>query len=224
MLLGAQARKAYMVKKAAGGQQSAVKINTPFKNKDISNLRAGDLVSVSGRIVTGTDRVHKFLFEEKPAIEDIPFNLSGSLLYHCSPVIKKGGDGYKAVACGPLMSSRLEMYTPWVIRKYGIKAIAGKGGMGRDTLDALKESGGIYLQTPSAAAFLADKIKTVADSWKIEEFGISEAMWLLEIEDFPAIVTIDAHGSSLHKDIENISSENLRKLLYGENETELMRS
>lgn len=206
------------------GEQSAVRINTPLKKKDIQNLRIGDMVLIRGRIVTGMDRIHKFLFKEKPSVEDIPFNLNGSVLYHCGPIINKTEEGYKFIAGGPSTSARFGMYTPWIINEYGIRAIIGKGGMDKKTHDALMDNGGIYLLAISAAVSIADRVKKVVAGWKAEEFGIPDAMWLLEVEDFPAIVTMDAHGNSLHKDIENISLENLRKLLHRANETELMRS
>lgn len=194
------------------GEQSAVRINTPLKKKDMQNLRIGDTVLISGRIVTGMDRIHKFLFKEKTSVEDIPFNLNGSVLYHCGPIINKTAEGYKFIAGGPSTSARFEMYTPWIINEYGIKAIIGKGGMDKKTRDALMENSGIYLLAISAAVFIADRVKKVVDGWKAEEFGIPDAMWLLEVEDFPAIVTMDAHGNSLHDEIEKISLENFKRL------------
>lgn len=105
------------------------------------------------------------------------------------------------------------MYEPQVIQDYGIRGIIGKGGMGKKTLDALSECGCVYLHTMSgAAAYLADRIRSVVAGWKIKEFGAPEAMWLLEVEEFPAIVTMDAHGNSLHRDIEKISREKLKEL------------
>lgn len=199
------------------GWQSAVRITTPLKKEDMQNLRIGDMVLISGRIVTGIDRIHKFLFKEKPSAEDIPFNLNGSALYHCGPIINRTEEGYRFIAGGPSTSARFGMYTPWLINEYGIKAVIGKGGMDNKTRDALTENGGIYLLAISAAVFIADRVKKVVDGWKAEVFGIPEAMWLLEVEDFPAIVTMDSHGNSLHKDIESISAENLRKLLDVEN-------
>lgn len=106
------------------------------------------------------------------------------------------------------------MYEAQVIQDYEIRGIMGKGGMGEKTLNALKEHGCVYLHTISGAAvYLAGKIKTIVDGWKIEEFGMAEAMWLLDVEDFPAVVTMDAKGDSLHKEIERISSEDFRQML-----------
>lgn len=211
--------------KAIRPQLSVIRLKTPLKKEDVLNLKIGDMVLISGQVVTGRDRIHKFLFNEKPSKEEIPFELAGTILYHCGPIIRKTEDGYKMISGGPTTSIRVDMYEPWIIKEYGIRAVIGKGGMGPDTLAALRESGCVYLNAISGAgAYLADRVKRIVDGWKIEEFGVPEAMWLLEIEDFPAIVTMDAHGNSLHAVIENISSEHLSKLLHGENETGLMGS
>jgi fumarate hydratase class I len=214
-MLGKQKGKAYMVEKsAASSQQSASKrINTPLTEDIVMSLRVGDMVLVNGLIVTGRDKVHKFLVHERPDKKDIPFELHGGIIYHCGPIIKKVDDAYKLIAAGPTTSMRVEMYESDVIKAYGIRGIIGKGGMGNKTLDAMKEYGCVYLHTISgAAAYLADRIKNVRDGWKIEEFGAPEAMWLLEVEDFPAIVTMDARGNSLHRDIEKISLAKLKEL------------
>jgi fumarate hydratase class I len=106
------------------------------------------------------------------------------------------------------------MYEPQIIADYGIRGIMGKGGMGRKTLQALKDHECVYLHTISGAAvYLADRIKRVAGVWKLEDFGMAEAMWIFEVEDFPAIVTMDAHGRSLHEEIEEKSYEKLNRLL-----------
>ncbi len=222
-MLGQQKGKTDMVNESAvGSEQSAVKkINTPLSKDAVLKLKVGDMVLISGRIVTGRDKVHKFLFHDKPGRKQIPFELDGSIIYHCGPIITpalplEGGGvgGGKLIAAGPTTSMRVEMYEAEVIKTYGIRGIIGKGGMGEKTLDAMKECGCVYLHTISgAAAYLADRIKNVVDGWKIEEFGTSEAMWLLDIEDFPAIVTMDAHGNSLHKDIERVSLERLKEII-----------
>lgn len=189
-------------------------LNTPLSKEDVLNLKVGDMVLISGQIVTGRDKIHKFLVHERPDKKDIPFELHGGIIYHCGPIIKKVDDAYKLIAAGPTTSMRVEMYEADVIKTYGIRGIIGKGGMGNKTLDAMKEYGCVYLHTISgAAAYLADRIKNVRDGWKIEEFGAPEAMWLLEVEDFPAIVTMDARGNSLHRDIEKISLKRLKEII-----------
>jgi len=186
----------------------------PLSADDVAGLKAGDMVLLNGKIVTGRDRVHKYLVDNRPKKEDLPFDLAGAVFYHCGPVMKKTETGYQVVAAGPTTSMRVEMYEADVIRQYGLRGVMGKGGMGDKTLKALQEAGCVYLQTiGGAAAYLADRIVKTIDSWKLEEFGTTEAMWILEVKDFPAIVTMDSHGSSLHKDIENISFQKFNQLI-----------
>lgn len=169
---------------------------------------------MNGTIVTGRDRVHKYLAEQRPLKEDIPFDLTGAILYHCGPVMKKTEEGYKVVAAGPTTSIRVEMYEAALIREYGIRGIIGKGGMGEGTLEALKETGSVYFQTVGgAAAYLADRIKKTLNVWKLDEFGPTEAMWLFEVEDFPAIVTMDSHGKNIHREIESASFRKFTELI-----------
>jgi tartrate/fumarate subfamily iron-sulfur-dependent hydro-lyase beta chain len=189
-------------------------LKLPLSKDDALSLHIGDMVLISGQMVTGRDKVHKFLFNEKPPPEQIPFNLKGTVLYHCGPIIKKTPLGFRFIAGGPTTSMRVEMYEDQVIDHYGIRGIMGKGGMGDRTLKALKKSGCVYFNTiGGAGAYLADRIKNVAAVWKLEEFGMAEAMWLLDVADFPAIVTMDAHGRSFHAEVEKKSYKEFRKLV-----------
>ena len=197
----------------SGTGSSEKAINLPLTPEAALALKAGDLVKINGKIVTGRDRIHKFMAEDKPDSRDIPFALCGSILYHCGPIIKKLGNEYKVIAAGPTTSMRVEMFEASVLRRYGFKGIMGKGGMGEKTRQALKENGCVYLHTTGgAAAYLADRITQVMDVWKLDEFGPTEAMWLFEVRDFPAIVTMDAHGNDLHKDIEGLSLKKFREI------------
>lgn len=190
------------------------KINLPLSNEDVLNMKAGDIVSIAGRIITGRDKIHKYLFEKRPKKEEIPFDISGSVLYHCGPIIKETEGGYKVIAAGPTTSMRVEMYEAAVIKEYNIKGIMGKGGMGKKTLDAMKENACVYLHAiGGAAAFLADRIKNTLGVWKLDEFGPTEAMWFFEVQDFPAVVTMDAHGNNLHREIEDMSFKKLSELI-----------
>lgn len=209
-----------MENKKLKGKSSKVKIdktkiiNLPLTREEVLKLKVGDMVSINGLIITGRDKLHKFLFNEKPPKEEIPFNLEGTILYHCGPIIKKTPEGFKFIAGGPTTSMRVETYEHRIISEYGIRGVMGKGGMGRQTLNALKEYGCVYLHTiGGAAVYLADRVKRVVDVWKLEEFGMTEAMWILEVKDFPAIVTMDAHGKSLHEHVEKISYKELKRLI-----------
>jgi fumarate hydratase, class I len=140
---------------------------------------------------------------------DPPVDLHGAVLYHCGPVVVKEGNGWRINAAGPTTSIREEPYQADVIKRYGVRAVIGKGGMGAKTLAALQESGAVYLNAIGGAAqFYARTIMSV-DGVSLLEFGTPEAMWHLTVKDFPAIVTMDAHGNSLHKDIEQESAKEL---------------
>jgi len=189
-------------------------ITLPLTKADALKLKVGDSVLINGTIVTGRDKMHKFLFREKISRKKIPFDFNGSILYHCGPIVKKFDTGYKIISAGPTTSMRVEMYEHRIIAAYGFRGIMGKGGMGERTLQAMRKNGCVYFHAiGGAAAYLADRIKKVVGVWKLEEFGMAEAMWILEVKDFPAIVTMDAHGKSLHKGIEKKSSAALKKLL-----------
>ena len=171
-------------------------------------LKVGDVVMVSGRMFTGRDAVHSHLMKNAP-----PVDLQGSVLYHCGPVVVKeerdGRSEWRVTAAGPTTSIREEPYQSEIIKRYGVRAVIGKGGMGAKTLAALKEHGAVYLNAIGGAAqFYARSIKKV-EGVSLLEFGTPEAMWHLTVEDFPAIVTMDAHGNSLHKDIEQESGVHL---------------
>ncbi len=191
-----------------------VELNLPLSAAGVRGLKAGDFVTLNGRIVTGRDRVHRFLAENRPQKNEIPFELSGTVLYHCGPVMEKSEDGYRAVSAGPTTSMRVEMYEARIIKEYGLRGIMGKGGMGEATRHALKEYGCVYLHTMGGAAvYLADRIRKVSGVWKLEEFGPTEAMWLFEVEGFPAIVTMDCLGNDIHEEVEKESFRRFEELI-----------
>jgi fumarate hydratase class I len=181
-----------------------VRLQAPLSESDVRNLKVGDVVLISGRMFTGRDAVHSHLMKHEP-----PVDLSGSVLYHCGPVVVKEENGWRVTAAGPTTSIREEPYQGEILKRYGVRAVIGKGGMGPKTLAALEQCGGVYLNAIGGAAqFYARAIKKV-DDVSLLEFGTPEAMWHLQVEDFPAIVTMDAHGNSLHKDIETESGQHL---------------
>jgi fumarate hydratase class I len=181
--------------------------------KKIRAVKFSDEVLISGVVFTGRDAVHKYLHEggELPA----GVNLRDGILYHCGPVMMKQDDGsWKATAAGPTTSIREEPYQADIIKKFGLRGVIGKGGMGDKTLAACKESGCVYLHAVGGAAqVLAECIKTVRNVYLFEKFGSPEAIWELEVEDFPAVVTMDAHGNSLHKEVFAASQAELAQRL-----------
>jgi fumarate hydratase class I len=173
----------------------------------------GDEVLISGVVHTGRDAVHKYLHEGGTLPEGVSFR--NGILYHCGPVMMKQEDGsYKCTAAGPTTSIREEPYQWQVIRDFGLRGVIGKGGMGVKTQAACKEYGCVYLHAIGGAAqVLAECIKKVRNVYFLEKFGSPEAIWELEVVDFPAVVTIDAHGNSLHAEIFAKSQAELAKHL-----------
>ena len=182
-------------------------LTAPISEDSIRALKVGDVVMISGEMRTGRDAVHTYLMKH-----DSPADLNGSVLYHCGPVVMKNNGDYKITAAGPTTSIREEPYQADIIKRYGVRAVMGKGGMGKRTLDAMKEAGAVYLNAIGGAAqYYAECIEQVLGV-DLMEFGIPEAMWHLRVKDFPAIVTMDAHGNSLHADVERASALMLQKL------------
>jgi tartrate/fumarate subfamily iron-sulfur-dependent hydro-lyase beta chain len=189
-------------------------LTLPLTRKDALSLRVGDMVLINGRIVTGRDKLHRFLSTAKPPKKQIPFNLDGTIIYHCGPIVKWTDEGFEVIASGPTTSMRVEMYADRIISEYRIRGIMGKGGMGSRTMSALKKNGCVYFNTiGGAAVYLASRVRKVVDVWKLDEFGMTEAMWVLDVENFPAIVTMDAHGRSLHEELQANSCRELKKLI-----------
>ena len=187
-----------------------VALTSPLDEATVRSLTVGDVVMVSGRMYTGRDAVHAHLMKHDP-----PVDLRGAVLYHCGPVVKKEGDTWRVTAAGPTTSIREEPYQSEVIRRYGVRAVVGKGGMGGKTLQALKDHGAVYLNAVGGAAQFYARCIEHTDGVSLMEFGTPEAMWHLWVRDFPAIVTMDSHGNSLHKDLETESGEKLEALRAG---------
>jgi fumarate hydratase class I len=183
-------------------------LTPPLTADAMRQLKVGDVVIIKGEMFTGRDAVHAHLMHNPP-----PVDLNGAVLYHCGPVMLKQGEEWFVKAAGPTTSSREEPYQAEVLRRYGVKAVIGKGGMGKKTLAGLQECGAVYLNgIGGAAQYYARTIKKVLGvNWL--EFGIPEAMWHLRVDGFVAIVTMDAHGNSLHAEVEAGTGEKLAGLV-----------
>lgn len=184
-----------------------VVLRPPLSEEQMRALKVGDVVLISGEIYTGRDAVHAHLMKNAP-----PVDMRGSVLYHCGPVMLKQGEKWTVKAAGPTTSAREEPYQADIIKNYGVRAVIGKGGMGKKTLAALKEHGAVYLNgIGGAAQYYARAIDEVRGVHLLD-FGIPEAMWHLRVNDFVAIVTMDAHGNSLHASVEAETGEHLEEL------------
>jgi fumarate hydratase, class I len=184
-----------------------VTLTPPLTEAQMRSLKVGDVVLIDGDMFTGRDNVHAYLMKNPP-----PVDLNGAVLYHCGPVMLKDGDIWRVAAAGPTTSIREEPYQADVIKRYGVRAVIGKGGMGPKTLAAMKEFGAVYLNAIGGAAQYYAKTLEEVKGVSLFDFGIPEAMWHLRAKGFAAIVTMDAHGQSLHAEVESASSEALGKL------------
>jgi fumarate hydratase subunit beta len=188
-------------------------LSFPFTEDRIRALKVGDEVALTGVLFTGRDAVHKYLFDGGVLPPGVA--LKDGILYHCGPVILKDDQGnWKCVAAGPTTSIREEPYQWQIIRDCGLRGVIGKGGMGDKTIAACQRYGCVYFHAVGGAAqVLADCVKRVRNVYLLEEFGAPEAIWEFEVENFPVVVTIDAHGNSLHRDIQAASQDALAKYL-----------
>jgi fumarate hydratase subunit beta len=217
-------------------------LTTPISEAAIRALHIGDAVRLSGVIVTARDAAHKYMVDtfvrnqsipksEQPLHKELRRQLDSGVIYHCGPVVRRippcssgasppqaggneGGQSWQFVAAGPTTSIREEPYEPDVIAHFGLRGIIGKGGMGPGTLRACQEHGAVYFHAVGGAATLiANAVKKVLAVHKLDEFGTPEAMWVIRVEDLPAIVTMDAHGQSIHDQVEATSEASLERLL-----------
>jgi len=190
-----------------------ISLTTPISEAKVRSLKVGDEVLISGTLFTGRDAVHKYLHEGGKLPPEV--NLRDGILYHCGPVVIKDENGnWKCTAAGPTTSIREEPYQWQVIHDFGLRGVIGKGGMGERTLKACKDDGCVYLHAIGGAAqVLAQCIKRVKNVYMMDQFGAPEAIWEFEVENFPAVVTIDSHGKSLHKEVFAASQAELTKYL-----------
>lgn len=197
---------------ASSRTNTLLNLRYPFREADVRNLPLGATVSISGTVFTGRDRLHRYLADGGAA----PVDLHDCAIFHCGPIVvpDKARGGWKIVAAGPTTSSRENPYMPLIIEKHGVRVILGKGGMDPATQDACRKYGCVYIQVVGgAAAWLAKCVKKVGNVWFFDEFGATEAMWKLEVENLTGIVAIDAYGESIFSGVEQFSKGRLDALL-----------
>ncbi len=201
------------------------RLTLPLSEADVRSLHVGDPVLLSGVMLTGRDTAHTYFLEEllkdplpeaeRDVAEAVRSLLRGGAIYHCGPVVKKEDGRYVFVAAGPTTSIREEPYEADVIRHFGLRVVIGKGGMGPKTLAACKEFGAVYLHAiGGAATLIAKTVREVEGVYKLE-FGVPEALWRIRVVDFPGVITMDAHGRSIHEEVEASSRAQLERLLKG---------
>jgi len=215
---------------------AAYDLTIPISEEEIRALHVGDTVRLFGVMATGRDAAHKYLIDtfirpsadagqtaggvpesERPLYEELQRLLCGGVIYHCGPVVRQRDDGsWEFVAAGPTTSIREEVYEPDVIAHFGLRGVIGKGGMGPGTLRACQEHGAVYFHAVGgAASLIADAVKEVVAIHKKDEFGVPEAFWVIRVEGFPVVVTMDSHGQSVHDRVETTSKASLERLVVG---------
>ncbi len=183
-------------------------LTTPIAERDVRELRVGDVFYVSGRMFTARDAAHEMMLER-----GAPLPVEGIPVFHCGPVVRKTGAGWDLLAGGPTTSVRMEGLEGDFLRKFHPRVIVGKGGMGEKTLAALSEVGAVYTHfTGGAGALAAQAVSKVEEVYWLEELGIPEAIWVLQVEKFgPLVVTMDSHGRSLHSELADKVAENMKR-------------
>lgn len=191
----------------------SVSIKTPISESQIRELKVGDIIYVTGTLITARDQAHKRMIQFIEEGKKMPINLNGLAIYHCGPIVKRVHDEWLVVAAGPTTSMRMERFEGKVIRSFNVRLIIGKGGMGEVTEKAMREYGAAYAAFTGGAAVLAAKsVKRVRDV-KWLDLGMPEALWVFEVEDFgPLIISIDAHGGNLFMEIRRKAEKNVDKI------------
>jgi len=189
-----------------------IELRLPTNDEEIRRLRMGDQVALSGVIITARDAAHHYLTQtDGPEVRDV---LRNSMIYHCGPIVAREGNEWRFVAAGPTTSIREEIYEAGIIARYGVRGIIGKGGMADKTMAACREHGCVYLDAVGGlGAVLAQSVKRVLTVHKLEEFGVPEAMWVIEVERFPVMVTMDTLGNSVYREVEGLSAKRVKELL-----------
>ena len=182
-------------------------LTTPISEAEARDLHVGDVIYITGTMFTARDEAHLTMLEQ-----GAPFPIEGLAVYHCGPVVKKEGEEWKFVSAGPTTSARMEIFEDRFLEKFPVRVIVGKGGMGEKTLAALGKVGAVYTHyTGGAGALAARAVTRVTDVHWLKELGIPEAVWVLSVKEFgPLTVTMDSHGQSLYKTLNESVSKNMQ--------------
>jgi fumarate hydratase subunit beta len=188
-------------------------LKIPISDEDITKLRVGDTIYVSGILISARDSVHVRMVESIRKGEKLPVDLKGGVIYHAGPVALKQGDTWRIISMGPTTSARMDDFEPEVIEKLGVKLVIGKGGMGPKTTGAMRKFKAAYAIFTGGAGVLAAKaIKRVLGVHWLD-LGIAEAMWILEVENFgPLTVVIDSYGNNYYEDLRKNVREKVKEL------------
>jgi L(+)-tartrate dehydratase beta subunit len=174
-------------------------LTTPIKDEDLKDIRIGDIIYLTGTLVTCRDVAHRRLIEEKIPL---PVDLKGKAIFHAGPIVRDlGNEEYEIVSIGPTTSMRMEKFEKEFIEETGVKLIVGKGGMGKNTEEGCKNHQALHLVFPAGnAVFAATKVEQIREvHWK--DLGMPESLWVCEVSEFgPLIVSIDTEGNNIFEE------------------------
>lgn len=190
-------------------------LKTPISEDEIRKVRVGDVIYLTGIVITARDAAHARALELLRKGEKLPVDFNGLAVYHCGPVVRKVDDGWEVVAAGPTTSMRMEVYEAEFIERTGVRVIIGKGGMGSKTAEACKAFGAVYAIFTGGAAALASRAmkRVIRVEWI--DLGIPEALWVIEVENFgPLMVAIDSSGENFYERVSREIQRRLKEVVY----------
>lgn len=187
-------------------------LTTPLKSEDLQDLRVGDVVYLTGRLVTCRDVAHRRLIEQG---RELPVDLEGGAIFHAGPIVRKKDDGqFEMVSIGPTTSMRMEKFEREFIKQTGVKLIVGKGGMGPETAAGCQEHKAVHAIFPGGCAVLAAiQVEEIEDAhW--QDLGMPETLWVNRVREFgPLIISIDTQGNNLIQQNKAVFNEKKKPIL-----------
>ena len=186
------------------------RLTTPLSEADVRAMRAGEAVYLTGTIWGIRDATYIHLFDRK---NKAPVDLSGAVLLHVAPNVRKLPDGtYEPMTVGTTTSMRMDRFTEPSLREYGVRAIVGKGGLSEESSQALKQYGGVYLAIVGGAASVETEHVEAIENVYFEEL-MPECLWQFRVKDFgPLTVAMDATGASMYRDVAATAQERLASI------------
>jgi len=187
-------------------------LTTPIKSEDLEDLKVGDVVYLTGRLVTCRDVAHRRLIEQG---RELPVDLDGGAIFHAGPIVRKKDDGsFEMVSIGPTTSMRMEKFERAFIEQTGVKLIVGKGGMGPETAAGCMEHKAVHAIFPGGCAVLAATLVEEIEGAEWQDLGMPETLWINRVREFgPLIISIDTKGNNLIQDNKAVFNEKKKPIL-----------
>lgn len=174
-------------------------LKPPLSETDIRKLRVGDLVTITGRVVTARDKAYARALNLLRVRKKLPLDLRGGIIYHCGPLVKRSPSGLQIISAGPTTSARLDRMQAEFVERTGVRALIGKGGIDEEVAAELARLGCIYLAFTGGAGVLAARQIKKIEKVLWMDLGWAEALWVFDVENFgPLVVAIDTKGGNLY--------------------------